>query len=202
MVEKSSTRDFEENFDALLDWLDPDRDRAGEMYVNIRQQLIKIFSWNRSPDPSDLADETIDRVTRRVREIRQSYSGDPRLYFFGVAKKVLHEAQRKPSRSLSLDNIELGFETGTDEDSELLHECLEKCLLKLPPERRALLLAYYQEDRQAKIDARRELAIQFSLSPAALRMVVYRTLNKLETCIQECKKGRSERHSTPLIESN
>src|SRR5829696_3637619 len=35
------------------------------------------------------------------------------------------------------------------------------------------------------------------------RMVVYRTLNKLETCIQECMKGQSKRpntHSTRVIE--
>jgi RNA polymerase sigma factor (sigma-70 family) len=199
-VGKSSSPDLDENFEALLNWLDPDRERAGEMYETIRQQLIKMFAWSQCQDPDDLADETIDRVMRRVREIRQSYSGDPRLYFFGVAKNILHEARRKP-RNWPLDETEIMFQTETDENSEQLYECLDKCMLKLPPDRRALLLSYYQGSKRAKIDARRELAAKFDLRPAALRMVVYRTLNKLETCIQECMKGQS-RHSDSLVESN
>jgi RNA polymerase sigma factor (sigma-70 family) len=189
-VGKSSSPDFEENFEALLNWLDPDRERAGEMYETIRQQLINLFAWNQSLDPDDLADETIDRVMRRVGEIGHTYSGDPRLYFFGVAKNILREARRQP-RHWSLDETEISFQSGTDENNEQLYECLDKCMLKLPPDRRALLLAYYQGSKGAKIDARRELAVKLDLRPAALRMVVYRTLNKLETCIQECMKGQS-----------
>ena len=48
--------DFAEDFNNLLTWLDPDRERAGEKYVVIRQQLIKIFTWNRASDPDGLAD--------------------------------------------------------------------------------------------------------------------------------------------------
>lgn len=198
---KSSSPDFEENFEALLNWLDPDRERAGEMYETIRQQLIKMFAWNQSHDPDDLADETIDRVMRRVREIRHDYSGDPRLYFFGVAKNILREARRE-QRIWSLDETEIRFQAGTDENSEQLYECLDKCMLKLPPDRRALLLAYYQGSKRAKIDTRRQLAAKFDLRPAALRMVVYRTLNKLETCIQKCMKGQSKRRSDSVVESN
>ena len=198
---KSSSPDLEENFEALLNWLDPDRERAGEMYETIRQQLINLFAWNQSHDPDDLADETIDRVMRRVREIRDGYSGDPRLYFFGVAKNILREARREP-KNWSLDETEVSFQSGTDENNQQLYECLDKCMLKLPPDRRTLLLAYYQGSKQAKIDARRELAAKLDLRPAALRMVVYRSLNKLETCIQECMKGQSKRPSDSLVESN
>lgn len=161
------------------------------MYVTVRQQLIKMFTWHQSHDPDGLADETIDRVMRRVREIRHDYSGDPRLYFFGVAKNILREARKEP-RNGSVDEAKMSFHAGTDENSEQLYECLDKCMLKLPPDRRALLLAYYQGSKRAKIDARRELAAKFDLRPAALRMVVYRTLNKLETCIQKCMKGPVE----------
>ena len=199
---KSSSPDFDDNFEALLNWLNPDRERAGEMYETIRQQLIKMFAWNRFHDPDDLADETIDRVMRRVREIRLGYSGDPRLYFFGVAKNILHEARRRERKNWSLDETELRHQIRTDENSEQLYECLDRCMLKLPPDRRALLLAYYQESKQAKIDTRRELATKFDLSPAALRMVVYRTLNKLETCIQKCMKGQSKQPNDSLVESN
>ncbi len=88
----------EKDFDALLSWLDPDRERAGEKYETIRQGLIKMFSWKRASDPEGLADETINRVTRKVAAIREGYVGDPRLYFYGVAKRVLLEEVRRSSR--------------------------------------------------------------------------------------------------------
>lgn len=121
------------------------------MYETIRQQLIKMFAWNQSHDPDDLADETIDRVMRRVREIRHDYSGDPRLYFFGVAKNILREARRRESKHWSLDETEIRFQTGTDENNEQLYECLDKCMLKLPPDRRALLLSYIRVVRGLKL---------------------------------------------------
>ena len=34
----------QELFDTLLDWLDPDRERAGQKYETIRLKLIKIFT--------------------------------------------------------------------------------------------------------------------------------------------------------------
>lgn len=185
---KSSSPDLEANFEALLNWLGPDRERAAEMYEIIRQQLINLFAWSQCRDPDALADETFDRVMQRVHEISRDYVGDPRLYFFGVAKRVRHEARRREARSWSLDGMEIGFQTGSDENSEQLHECLDKCMLKLPPDRRELLLAYYQGSKQAKIDSRKKLAAGLGLRPTALRMVVYRTLNKLETCILECMK--------------
>ena len=192
---KSSSPGFEENFEALLNWLDQDRERAGEQYEIIREQLINIFAWRQAQDPEDLADETIDRVTQRVSEIRQTYSGNPRLYFFGVAKKVLLEAQRRESRSWPLeDTAAIRFQEETDEDSEQLYECLDRCILKLPPERRELLFDYYEGSKKSRADARRALANKLAISPAALRMVMYRTLVRLEKCIQECIKGQSERH--------
>ncbi len=91
-------KDSAEDFDSLLSWLDPDRERAGEKYVTIRQQLIKMFTWRRASDPEGLADETITRVTRRVTDIRDSYEGDPSLYFYGVGRKLLFEERRRLSR--------------------------------------------------------------------------------------------------------
>ena len=68
---------WEENFDALLSWLDPDRNRAGNKYEEIRQSLIKIFSWRGFKDAEDLTDETISRVTAKVLEVSRDFRGDP-----------------------------------------------------------------------------------------------------------------------------
>ena len=34
-----------ESFEALLTWLDPDRDKAWEKYQAIWDRLVKIFTW-------------------------------------------------------------------------------------------------------------------------------------------------------------
>ena len=50
----------QESFDALLNWLDPRREEAGQKYEDIRLRLIKIFTCRGCLEPEDLADETIN----------------------------------------------------------------------------------------------------------------------------------------------
>src|SRR5262245_21687271 len=54
-----------EEFDRLLLWLNPDRDKAGEKYEWIRKRLIKIFVCRGCNVPEELADKTINRVARK-----------------------------------------------------------------------------------------------------------------------------------------
>jgi hypothetical protein len=78
----------QESFDSLLAWLHPDREQAGERYESIRCSLIRFFSARGFSNPEELADETIDRVARKIDELVPSYSGDPATYFFAVARLV------------------------------------------------------------------------------------------------------------------
>ena len=71
----------QEAFDALLDWLDSDREQAGIKYEQIRSRLIKIFTGRGCIGPEDLADETINRVTRKLKEIQNEFTGDRARYF-------------------------------------------------------------------------------------------------------------------------
>src|SRR5918911_1288958 len=90
----SLTRDA---FDQLLSWLHPDREQAGKKYEEVRYKLIKIFGCRGCLTPEDLADETINRVARRLGDIAATYVGDPARYFCGVAQKVHMEYLRKIS---------------------------------------------------------------------------------------------------------
>ena len=91
----------QEAFDNLLKWLDPNRDKAAIRYEDLRRRLIKIFTVRGSTVPEDLADETINRVTKRVADLEKSYVGDPAIYFYGVARMVQSEyARRKPDSQL------------------------------------------------------------------------------------------------------
>ena len=87
-----------EGFDALLAQLNPDRERAGEIYETIRRKLVRLFEWRGCGSPEDLTDETINRVARRLAEGVELRSSDPYGYFCGVAHLVYKEVLRRASR--------------------------------------------------------------------------------------------------------
>ncbi len=157
----------QELFEELLAWLDPDREVAGQKYEDIRRGLIKIFINNGRHSVEDLADEAINRVANKLNQIKDDYQGHPSLYFYGVAKKIVHEDRRRspaqlPTAAWNSDEI----------DPE--YECLERCLQELTAENRELVLQYYQEEKKAKIDNRQRLADKLGIALNALRIRAYR----------------------------
>jgi RNA polymerase sigma factor (sigma-70 family) len=178
----------QEDFDTLLAWLDPDRGRAGNKYEDIRHSLIKIFSWRGCHDAEDLADEAINRVTQRVPELVATYRGNPALYFHGVAKKMLLEYGRRghePEALPASGEIEDTAAADAPVDSEREHEALEHCLRQLLAKDRELILLYYREEKQAKIDFRRILAERLNIEPNNLRVKVHRIRKALHKCIKK-----------------
>src|SRR5687768_6182729 len=179
-------------FDRLLDWLDADRENAGSKYEKIRVRLTKIFTCRGCFDADDLADETINRVTAKLSEIAESYSGDPALYFYGVAQKVhLEYLRKKPAVQEYLpEGREPGGQTAwpstAADDVELEYACLEQCMDRLTEDNRWLVLEYYQEDKRAKIDHRKKLADQLGIAVNALRIRAHRLRVQLQQCVQNC----------------
>jgi DNA-directed RNA polymerase specialized sigma24 family protein len=170
----------QESFERMLAWLDPDRERAGSRYETIRTRLIRIFVSRGCAHAEDLADETINRVCDRVGEIAATYTGDPALYFYGVATKVHLEYLRRNARVAVLPPRD------APEDKEAAHACLDRCLASLPAETRDLVVAYYREDGQAKIDLRRSLAERAGGGLNALRIRMYRLRAELQACVELC----------------
>lgn len=181
----------QEDFDRLLGWLDADLEQAARKYEEIHGSLVKIFSWRGYHDAEDLADEVINRVAPKVKELSPSYVGDPALYFYGVAKNVLLECERRKSQ-LPL-KPEMKVEDGSAQEDEddagaRLRECLQRCLRQLNAEDRKLILAYYQKSKQAKINYRKALAEEAGVGTNALRVRVYRIRATLKSCIKNCLK--------------
>src|SRR5262245_3133226 len=172
-----------EALDRLLHWLDRDRDRAGQRYEQIRSGLIKVFLCRGSVDPEELADETINRVARKVQEIAGSYVGDPTLYFYGVAKMVHLEYSRRKLAAPHPPPPDL------EEETDLKYECLEQCMQKLSAMNRELILAYYEHETGAKIDRRKELADQMGITTNALWIRAHRIKTDLQNCVKERLKG-------------
>ena len=170
----------QELFDALLTWLGPNREQAGQRYEEIRRRLIKIFTCRGCKEPESLADETIDRVVRRLKEIEGTYTGDRSLYFYGVANKVyLEYLRRKPTTPPPPPRNE-------PDESDQEFECLEQCLGRLSPNNRELVLQYYQEEKGAKIDHRKRLAERLGVALNALRIRAHRIRAALQKCMQDC----------------
>jgi DNA-directed RNA polymerase specialized sigma24 family protein len=169
----------QEAFDALLDWLDPDREQAGIKYEQIRSRLIKIFTGRGCIDPEELADETINRVTSKLTEIQKEFTGDPALYFYGVAKWVYTEYLRRKTpqpQSPPPDSAR----------AELEYRCLEQCIARLSEEDRALLLKDYGAKGRTQAERRKALADELGISLNALRIRVYRIRVGLKECIEKC----------------
>jgi DNA-directed RNA polymerase specialized sigma24 family protein len=170
----------QEAFDALLAWLDPDREHAGQKYEEIRARLIKYFVRRGCPISEELADVTIERVTRKVRDLAAGYVGDPALYFYGVAHKVYLEYQKKKPDPLPLPPPD------PPDHLEKNDRCLERCLQKLDSQTRNLILQYYKDDRRAKIDHRGQLARQMGIPLNTLRMRMHRIRLSLRECVEDC----------------
>lgn len=179
-----------ESFEEILAWLDPDREVAAEIYVQLRHDLAQIFNWNRCNDPEELTDVVIDRVARKVHKLRETFVGDPRLYFYGVARNLIKEIRNKAKWQVPIEDIEIPVTnpaTESDEETaEMLEECLTSCLQKLSPEKRELILNYYAKEKQAKIEHRAELAQQLGIKVDTLRVRVHRIRIELEKCIKRC----------------
>lgn len=171
--------------DSLLAWLDPDRDKAGVKYEAIRTRLIKLFTCRGCHEAEDLADETINRVASKLGDVAEGYQGDPALFFYGVAKKVRQEYERKkfkPALPPAPDN---------SDDVEQEYECLETCMRALPADQRRIVLEYYREDKRAKIDNRKRLAQELGIAINALRIRAHRIRSALQECVEECLGRKS-----------
>jgi RNA polymerase sigma factor (sigma-70 family) len=183
-----------ESFNEILAWLNPDREIAGTIYVQLRHDLAKIFVWNQCADPEGLTDEVMDRVARKVLHLRQTFEGDPRLFFYGVAKNLIKENPKKLKTHVSLDDADLPAIPAAemDETAELREECLHSCLQSLTSEKRDLILAYYAKEKQARIDHRTEVAQRLGTSVETLRVRAHRIRANLEQCILRCLKNKAQ----------
>jgi RNA polymerase sigma factor (sigma-70 family) len=184
------TSDFPpERFDDLLAWLNPDRELASSIYLKLRDSLLRIFTWNRCADPEGMTDETFDRVARQVHMLRDTFEGNPKLFFYGVANNLIKEYRKTVKSHVSIEAIDLAEDPpqeGEEETSERRQECLSRCLRKLTREKRELILTYYAKEKQAKIIHRAKMAQQLGISIEALRVRMLRIRGSLEECVEHC----------------
>jgi DNA-directed RNA polymerase specialized sigma24 family protein len=162
-----------EALDGLLLALGPDRNAAGRRYELVRRKLIDLFAWRRSETPEELADETLNRLARRVLE------GEPienlERYAVGIARMLLKEgAREREKRSFALREIRIQQPAAVDESD--MFTAVERCLGTLSESGRKLIARYYSGERAA-------LASELGISLNTLRNRALRIREKLYECV-------------------
>ena len=173
-------------FDRLLIALGGDRDSGSEKYLEIRSNLTRFFEWRGCSFPEDHADETFNRLARKIDEGEQILN--PAGYAMGVARLLLLEIMKSRQREQTALN-EIG--TASDvyvaaDDGEDRLECLRNCLQTLSPDNRELILQYYQGEKGEKIQNRKKLLEQLGVPVNTLRMRALRLRERLQSCVEEC----------------
>jgi DNA-directed RNA polymerase specialized sigma24 family protein len=180
-------------FEGLLQRLDPDRERAGESYEKLRRKLIKFFEWNSGFPAEDLADETLDRVARKLTE---EVVHDLSAFAAAVAKRVRQEAYKRvarrplvsdlPDRETVLPDFKNPESILQDKtESERRARCLKVCMQRLADRDRQLFLTYHSEGGQ-RLQDRLDLAKKLGLTIGALRVRINRVRDNLEKCTRNC----------------
>ena len=183
-------------FNRLLDWLDEGENSEGENYLEMRGRLLAYFDRKNCAAPDELADETLNRVARRLEE-ENIESETPAKYCYIVARFVFLESLRRADKTnVSLDDVlQKGQESRTtvsesiDEEriiKEKMLDCLERCTAKLDADNREIIINYYYGEERVKIENRRSLAQKMGISSNALSIRACRIRDKLESCVGKC----------------
>ena len=176
----------------MLTWLDEGVDSAGERYLEMRRRLVSYFDRKRCAAPDDLADETLNRVARRLEEEGAIPDAPPR-YCYIVARFVFMEWLRQADRQRVRLSAVRGepfdatlAEADADDRRERLLDCLDRCLQRMDARDRDLIVEYYRGEERAKIECRRGIAARLHVTANALTIRACRIRNRLEACVNAC----------------
>lgn len=142
--------------------------------------MIDLFAWRRSETPEELADETLNRLARRILE------GEPieniERYALGIARMLLKEvARRREKWNFAVREIRIQQPAAAEESGMSL--AVERCLDTLPESSRKLIARYYREERAA-------LAGELGISLNTLRNRALRIREKLYERVTESRDIR------------
>ena len=173
------------SLDSLLSAFHPDKEQASYAYEALRERLIRFFEWNRCDTPEDMADETIDRLARRLSANEEKVL-DLAKFAVGIARMLIKEHLREQDRqeasltALSEHYDDLAHRNHESAQLEERMAVLEKCLDVVPDASRNLIERYFSAESRAQIQQRQRLAEEYGISINALRNRVMRIRAELE----------------------
>lgn len=187
----------EKSFQAFLNWLNRGANSDGQRYLEVRQRLELYFDRKNCVAPSKLADETLNRVIRKLEESGDINGVAPLQYCYSVAKDVFLEALRADNRSpfyrpvtktnptnLASQSVNILGGDATSEQKEKVGACMET----LSSADRELIVEYYRGEQRSKTEHRAALAARLGMTANALSNRACGVRQRLEVCIQACLK--------------
>lgn len=171
-------------FDQLLALLHPDREQAAEEYRRLHERLTRYFDWNGGEDPPALADQTLDRIERRIaRSEEEGAIQNVTAFALGVARLLLKEDARKRKSASEAGQLWNSLtQDSASEEEERMDAALHDCLAQLPVERRRLIESYY-EHGENKARSHEKLAMRYGITVNALRTRALRIRKELEAAV-------------------
>lgn len=173
----------------LLDWLDCGVNSEGQKYLEMRRRLVTYFDRKNCLAPDELADETLNRVARRIQEEGIEAAENPARYCYIMARFVFMESLRENERVRSAQH-ELAkqwhptaFEA--DEIRERMLACMQECIERLSTAKRDLILGYYAGEERQKSENRKRLASSLGMTMNALSIRACRIRDELELCVRQ-----------------
>jgi len=173
-----------EAFASFLFWLSPDQAQAARKYLELRQEMVKLFVRRGCAHADELADRTLDRVATIAHLEPGKYSSAISLCC-GVARNVwLEYLREKVHETLEEHNIATP-QLLDQEFSEHEVGCLSYCLEQLSMRDRDLIVKYHQFQGREKIEMRRQMANAYG-GLNKLRIASYRIRLRLHDCVTGC----------------
>lgn len=182
-------------FEMLLKWLDEGKNSDGQNYLEMRRRMVAYFDRKNCRTPDEFADETLNRVARRLSEENEIETATPAKFCYITARFVFLESLRgKDKTNVSLDDvlptqadkISATEQNEANKTKEKMLDCLEKCTGELETANRELIINYYFGAERVKIENRRALAQKLGVSANALSIRACRIRDKLEVCVGKC----------------
>lgn len=173
------------SLDSLLSRLHPDREQASHAYEALRERLIHFFEWNHTHTPQELADETLDRLARRL-STKEDEILDPAKFAAAIARLLLKEHWRERGRrEAALAAMAESYPGLAKMEAESARQeermaALEQCLQAIPEASRSLIERYFSAESRTQIQQRLRLAEEYGISISALRNRVMRIRAELE----------------------
>jgi DNA-directed RNA polymerase specialized sigma24 family protein len=180
----------------LLTWLDGATNSDGRQYLEMQRRLLAYFERKNCSNPDELADQTLNRVARRLEAEDVIEDDTPAKYCYIVARFVFMEHLRERRKDHALmEDIRRhpagqmpGVSAAGDEKAlrEKMLSCLEQCTGRLEPLNREIITRYYTGKERVKIENRRALAASLGLTVNAVSIRACRIRDKLEECVTRC----------------
>ncbi len=192
---KSAWRPTADSFRRFLAFLDNGIETNGASYIEMQRRLAGYFARKGCTGCEELADETLNRVSRRLDEEGSIDIDTPAHYCYITARFVfLEQTRAASSNNIAVDEAKLTTDrhalptSDTDEleKQEKMLECLDECTSKLETRNRDLILGYYFGNEGVRIRNRSSMAERLGISLNALSIRACRIRRTLESCVEKC----------------